>query len=425
MQTIISCNTLESQEYNPFIIGKSDELELPFEYVNGLIIIEATLQKKKKVKLLVDTGAENLILFDNSIIPKLGLQPTKSILLKGADLAHDISAQICRNVFLQFSDADAIRRDFLVLDENVLNLNETLGIKIDGLVGGRLFWGTIMEIDYQKQLIKFYSQNAYKPSNSPFVEKLEMEMVNNKPYIKAQKSMYTGSAIPVKLLLDTGSSMGLLIFLHTHPDLSLPENYIEGQIGKGLGGNITGYLAKSKTLRLSKSLFFNNVLTNYQNISECIDPDVYNHRNGILGNPILSKFKVTIDYIEQALYLEAIKNYNKNLSIDKTGIIAFAAGSKLNEYVVKYILPGTPAETMDVRVGDVIKKVGIMSTKLLTLADLNNKFAGKTGKTLRLKLKRNGTTLRKKLLLTDYLKVESSPIESNPLFYNRLLIRSK
>lgn len=407
--------SLNGQDRNPFLLFDSDQLEIPFHFINGLIVIEATLQNNVKVKLLVDTGAENLILFNKNIINYLGVEPSKKVTMKGADLSYEVTAHICRKISIKLEGARPLKRDFLVLDDNFLKIDQALGIKVDGLVGGRLFWGTVMNIDYQKQLITLHSKKSFVPPKSSLTEKLDLEMMNNKTYIKAEMTRYKGSSIPLKLLLDTGASMGLLIFLETHPELVLPDIYLEGPLGRGLGGDITGYLAKTKTLRLCKSLHFNNLVTNYQYVSDHVDPELYNNRNGILGNPILSKFKVTIDYVDQVLYLDPIKNYNKRLTVDKSGMIIYASGPKLNDYIVKYVLAGTPADEAGIQIGDQIKRVGLLPVNFLSLANLNAKFSGKEGRTLRFKLRRGSTIIKTKLKLKDYLKVEIPHFMSKPL----------
>ena len=132
-----------------FLIPTDEEVEIPFKLINGFIVVEATLNQKHKVNLLVDTGAENLILFNESIKQQLNIPNGKKITLKGADLSNEVSAEIIRNLDLQLPNANEITRDFIVLDENSMNLSGHLGHPIDGIVGGRIFWSTVMEINYK------------------------------------------------------------------------------------------------------------------------------------------------------------------------------------------------------------------------------------------------------------------------------------
>jgi len=389
------------------IDDKKEKITIPFELINGLIVIKATLGAGQNVHLLLDTGAENLILFNREIREQLHLPEGKPIVIKGADLVQQVSGQICRNVSITLPNNKPILRDFIILDDNFMNFNETIGIPIDGLIGGRLFWGSVLDINYKKSEITFYKRDAFNPPIGKGYEKISLSMEDNKPYIHADLYMYKGNKTNVKLLLDTGSSLGSLLFLETHTNFELPEKYVEGPLGVGLGGDIIGYQAKFKSLYLSNSLFFHNVVSSYQVLNEEIDTDLINNRNGILGNPILSRFRIIIDYIKSELYLKPIKNYNKNLYYDKSGLIIYAVGEKLNQFVIKYVIKGAPAHDAGLQSGDKIHRIGIVPTKLLTLSAVNRKLNKKDGKKVKMTIIRDGEKLKKSILLDDYLSVRS------------------
>ena len=387
-----------------FLIPTDEEVEIPFKLINGFIVVEATLNQKHKVNLLVDTGAENLILFNESIKQQLNIPNGKKITLKGADLSNEVSAEIIRNLDLQLPNANEITRDFIVLDENSMNLSGHLGHPIDGIVGGRIFWSTVMEINYKKQKIILQKKSKFDTPPLRDYREFDLYISSSKPYFIAQITLYDGNTIPIKVLLDTGSSLGFLLFYNTHKDLFLPEYYIEGELGRALGGPITGYISKSKLLNLGPTLHFKHLITNFQGQNEGIDPKVYNDRNGLIGNPILSRFNVIIDYVGAKLYLRPHKNYNEQLDYDKSGLILFASGPQLSTYVVRKIVEGSAADAADIRIGDIIKRVNWLPKSLLTLDLINDKLSRKSGKKIRLVIERDGVRIKKQFKLSDYLE---------------------
>ena len=382
-----------------------EKLTIPFNLINGLIVIEATLGEGKKVNLLLDTGAENLILFNPEIREQLSIPQGKPIVIKGADLLQQVSGQICRNIYITLPKNKPILRDFIILDENFLNFDASIGFPIDGLIGGRLFWGSVLDINYKKSEITFYKRDTFIPPSGRGYQKIPLTLEDNKPYIQAYLYKYKGSKTKVKLLLDTGSSLGALLFLETHKNFELPEKYVEGPLGVGLGGDIIGYQAKFKSLYLSNSLFFHNVVSSYQVLNKEVDAALINNRNGLLGNPILSRFRVIIDYIKSELYLKPVKNYNKNLYYDKSGLIIYAVGKNFNQFVIKYVIKGTPADEAGLKIGDMIQRIGIVPTKLLTLSAVNRKLNKKEGKKVQMAIIRDGQKLKKSIILADYLGV--------------------
>jgi len=332
---LICLNLCISQSKQLFLIPSKTKAEIPFDLINGFIVVKGTLNGKHEVNLLVDTGAENLILFDPKIKKKMQLPAGKKIKLKGADLITEVSAEIARNIKLKLPNTNEVNKDIIILDENEMNLSGALGYPIDGLIGGRVFWGLILEIDYTKQKLILRDKSTFSPPSPKKFRKFDLEISNYKPYFEAQIKMYSGSATPIKLLLDTGSSLGFMLFYNSHPSLYLPDNHLEGELGRGLGGSITGYISQTKMLMLGSNLYFKNLVTNFQGQNLDLNPELYNGRNGLIGNPLLARFKVIIDYVGHTLYLKPNKNYNKALAYDKSGLVLFASGKDLQAKVEK------------------------------------------------------------------------------------------
>ncbi len=402
----LSSIQLKSQSSHLILLDANKEkVSFPFDLVNGLIIVKAKIGGFRDVNMLLDTGAENLILFNKDIKQELNIPDGKEIVIKGADLIQEISGQICRNILITLPNNRPVNRDFIILDENFLNFNESIGIRIDGLIGGRLFWGSVMEINYKKRTITFYKKNAFTPPTNRGFQRIPISLEDHKPYITSKISLFTGSGISMKLLLDTGSSLGILLFLDKEKEFQLPEKFVEGPLGVGLGGDIIGYQAKFKSLNITNSLFFNSVVANYQVINQELDRRFINNRNGLIGNPILSRFHVIIDYVSSDLYLKPLKNYNKNLEYDKSGLVVYAAGKNLNQFVIRYVIKDTPAHKAGLQTGDIIKRIGWTPTRILSLASVNRKLDRKEGKKVKMIIIREGKKLRKSFILEDYLSV--------------------
>jgi hypothetical protein len=92
--------------------------------------------------------------------------------------------------------------------------------------------------------------------------------------------------------MDTGASIALLLYTDTHPQLKVPEKVIRSVLGRGLGGVIYGYLGRVRKLDFFGNSF-NDVLTSYQELPIIEDSTYMNERNGIIGNQLLDRFKLT------------------------------------------------------------------------------------------------------------------------------------
>lgn len=386
------------------LLGGEKSKEITFDYSSGFILVKIRLNNFLPLNFIVDTGAEHIILFKKEIADILGFEYEKRIPLIGSDLDREVSAFITRNVGISISDSPTLQRDLIVLEENFLDLESLVGVPIDGILGSRFFRGLIMEINYRKSKLILHDFNHYSPPSSNKFIPIDLEIKNYKPYISGLVSNATSDSIPVKILLDTGSALPFLLILNTHPELQLPNHYIKGNLGRGLGGNLEGFMGIIRELDLSNSIVFNDIVTRFQDIDPRLDPGIYLERNGLLGNPILERFEVILDFISQKLYLKPRKNYNKKFKYDKSGMTVFAFGPRLDQYYIKDVLPGTPASEADFREGDIIKKIGFWSTKFISLAKINKLLQKRSGKKIKFTIERDGKKQKKILILRDLLR---------------------
>jgi len=204
--------------------------------------------------------------------------------------------------------------------------------------------------------------------------------------------------------MDTGSGIPLLIYANTHPNLSIPEKTIIGQLGKGLGGYLLGYMGRIKQLELPTDLQFNNVLASFQRLDSTSQAfTINNHRNGILGNQVLRRFEVIIDYPDSMLYLKPTRTYKQKFNYDRSGMLIYAIGHNLKDFYVNTIIPGSPAEEAGIREGDLILKIRGLPASLFDLASINRMLMKRTGKKIKVTIERNGVRMEKSFRLRDLI----------------------
>ena len=161
----------------------------------------------------------------------------------------------------------------------------------------------------------------------------------------------------------------------------------------GLGGYLKGYLGRIHRLELGVHSF-DNVLSSFQEMTNLQDTSKLYGRHGILGNILLSRFRIIIDYPGAKLYLRPIKKYNKGFKFDKSGLGIIAVGENLKTYEVNYIIPGSPADLAGMQKGDIIKKVNFFGSSMLGLADVVRILQRREGKRIKMVVHRNGKKMK-------------------------------
>lgn len=376
------------------------KVTIPFKFIHNFIVLEARIYGIMPVQFIFDTGAEHVILFKREYTDVMQVPYDKRIPILGSDLSREIFALITRNGLLEVNGLAPRPYDMLVLEEDYFNLDEMIGTPIAGLIGGGFFKNLVIQIDYKRGELTLIDP-AYFRVPGDYVS-LPLRIKTNKPYILAEASLQDGTVVQVDLLVDTGAGVPLLLHTNSHPSLHLPEQYIRGKLGMGLGGYLEGYIGRLHNLTLG-SVDFPGVLTSFQDINEYWLLDDSRYRNGILGNQLLSRFNTYLDYMQGQLIVKPYRKRPRPFHMDKSGLILFAYGLDFNRYVVKDVLEHSPAQEADIRVDDVILKIQGLPTRLFTLDGISHILQKKAGKRVRIVIDRGGTLLRREFYLRDLI----------------------
>ncbi len=388
------------------ITNQATPIRIPFDYDNGFIAVKVRIEKLP-LTFLLDSGAEHLILFKKVYADLLDLEYDKKIELVGADLDQVVNAFISRNVSFQLDNTKEVKRDIIVLEEDFLNIEELTGQAIDGIIGTRFLRGLITQIDFKRESILLY-ENAAQIKNLDKYKKLDTEFFSNKIFIKSKIINDTQDTVSTNLLLDTGSAIPLLINTDSDSMLKLPEINMRGNLGRGLGGAIEGYLSRISQLDMGQDYVFDNLISSFQKIENDSLSQWTTPRHGLIGNPILSRFNLIIDYVNNAVYLKAKKKYNSDIYYNLSGLTLFAFGPELNNYYIKSVTEGSPADKAGLREKDILKRIGIMPASLYNLSQIYRKLSKKSGKKVKLVIERDGKKIKKTIYVDSLLDKKKS-----------------
>ncbi len=396
--SLFCLNGLHSQHN----VSIKKSIDIPFEYVNNFIIIDVVFNNKIPLKFIFDTGAEHTILTKSEYSFISGIVLGREFKILGADLTTEITANLARRVSFKISRIFIPTIDILVFKEDYFQFEEMTGVEVDGIMGANIFSHYVLEINYKRKIITLHNPISFKTPGEKFSE-IPITIIRNKPYVVAKARIDEVSpTIDLKLLLDTGASLSLLLYTDTHKSITIPPNVIKGNIGLGLGGFLEGYLGRSREIKIA-DFQLNNVITNFQDIHELIDTSLLFGRNGIIGNLILDRFNVIIDYRKELLYLKPNKKFKTVFKYDRSGLVLIASGKHLDTIVVSSVVPGSPADEAGLKKGDIIKKVGWVPAGYISMKDFIQIFQKRVGKKIKLTIRRNGERMKFEFRLRDLI----------------------
>ncbi len=392
---------VEAQRRDLILSKGLKKVEIPFEYENNFIIVKIVFNDVFPLRFIFDTGAEHTILTRREITDLLQIDYKRRFPLLGSDLKTELYAYLAHGIRIKMSDLYVTNQAILVLEEDYLRFEEFAGINVQGILGADLLRRFVVKIDYRIRKITLYDPAHYRAPKDDYVE-MPVEIKRHKPYLIAHTRLGSGDSTEVKLLMDSGANLALMLHTNTNTKLSLPAHVVRSSIGMGLGGTIDGFMGRIPRLEIA-GFSFESVTTNFQELAPDIDSAYLNNRNGILGNQILSRFTVIIDYVRSKLYLQPNRAFKNKFQYDKSGMLLAVSGPNLGSFVVLNIVPGSPAEEAGLRVGDEIKTLNGLPAALFTLEGIANKLQGRTGKKIHLNIRRESEKLKVAFKLRDLI----------------------
>lgn len=390
---------IEKPSFDLQPLTKAKRISIPFELKGGFIMVNVRLGKlKRRLRFIVDTGAENTVLFEKSLGDRLNVPYRREFQVRGADLQTILKAYLVTSVDLQLDEVLLARgRSFLVLDENVMDLSGLIGEQVDGILGADFLMRFTVEIDYDAERIILYDPRDWEPRRRD--RRLAAAFTRNRPFVFVPLAIGARAAGIRKLLVDTGADLSLLV--HTVPDslrtpsldsvflTDVPTQTVPTKIANGLGGGLRGSVGRSRSLLLADKEL-SGVITYFQPIDTAM-VETMAGRQGIIGNELLRRFVLTVDYPRRQVYLRPEgRAWKKTFRYDRSGLTILAGGPSLRTYNVADVVPGSPADEAGFRVGDRLMAVNGKPVYLMTLDGILRRLRGKVGRRIRLRVARDG-----------------------------------
>jgi predicted aspartyl protease len=362
------------------------KVDIPFQLVNDMILVDVSLNGGFPMKFIFDTGAEHTILNKSEIANLMGMRYSRKFTIMGADMQTELYAYLIQNVDIKLGRLMSPRESILVLQEDYFRFEELTGLPVYGILGASFFRQFVVSINYSTNTITLIKPNHFNGKKANYQE-IPIEVYRNKPYLYADINMANDTVQRVKLLLDTGAGLPLLIYTDTDTSLTVPANSIPGNVGRGLGGFLQGYQGRVHSLSFA-DFEMGNVVTSFQKSDSLHLYKVLNDRNGIIGNQILKRFEVVIDYWNKKAYLKPNKTFHNAFKYDRSGLVVLASGERLNQFTIQHVIPHSPADRAGLQKDDVILKINGLSARALTIVNINTVLQKKVGKRIKMTVRR-------------------------------------
>jgi len=394
---LVAINGVARAQFFGFVMeGGKDKVSFPFEIHNNLIVIPVVIEGTLKVNFILDTGVRSGIIFEKTITDILDVNYARKISILGAGENRIVEALVASNMQLSLPGVDGYGQSVLVLMENYLRLDRHIGHPVHGIIGYDIFSRFVVDINYSRQVITLHDPDTYKPSN--WRKTLPIEVIDTKPYVKMPVWIDDTTKVNGKFMLDTGASHAIVVHQDANERIYLPPKNISAVLGKGLTGNIHGHLTRVEKLKLGK-YELEEVIASFPDEASYSDSLMHEERYGTLGGEVLSRFNITIDYINSQIHFRRNSKFREDFEYNMSGIELMTVGSKFNTIQVVNVREGSVGNEAGIMEGDTVIAINGYFGKNLTLKRAYALFNSKDGKNIRMTITREGVPEKKKFQL--------------------------
>jgi Aspartyl protease/PDZ domain len=334
-------------------IVKKIPIEIP---ISNQIYLQAGINNSAPMWFLLDTGSTWTFLDANKAM-ELNIATEGSRTVETGEV-HPLSITFARGTTLQVSGLRIPIEQLAVMPLKFRHAPQIVGI-----IGSDLFKRFVVEIDYVAKTIVLFEPKNYKGHG----EILPIEILEKIPHVVVSISKGNVSSQPAKLLVDTGAAQTVVLyapFIEKHKLLETTAGTIEVAAG-GLGGGSVMRKVRAKSVTIGETAFDNPLIYFSPNRRSA------EWRDGVLGNGLLDRFKMTVDYSRRQIILEPSERLNIPTDFDLFEVELVQEGQ---QFKVKDVYQPGIAGAAGLKPGDILLALNGKETSNLNLVQIKRMF---------------------------------------------------
>ena len=315
-------------------------------FTGGVILLKARINDfPDSLNFILDTGSGGISL-DSETCVRLRMTPLpsdKTIL----GIAGVRQVKFLYNQVLHLPGLDVDSLNFHVNDYDILT--SVYGEKVDGMIGYSFFSRYIVQINYDSSRISVWTRGNFRYPRGGYMIR---PVIASLPIIGAQ--VRDARDIFARFYFDTGAGLCALLSSDFVNDSTILDSRkkIYYTSAQGLGGKATMRLTTVRDIRVGPYRF--------HKVPTYIFDDQYNvtsypNLGGLVGNDILRRFNVTLNYDRRIIYLVPNSHYRDLFDYSYTGLGLYWMNGEVR---IGDVMKDSPAEKAGFREDDIVLSVG-------------------------------------------------------------------
>lgn len=323
----------------------------------GHIIVAASVNGSRPLHLIFDTGGSNVV--TPQVAREIGLHGSGSIASGGAGESQ-VSLQLATGTTLHLGNATVAGQQFAILPLPPSIVGITGRYAVDGIIGYEVLKNFVVSIDYANKRLTLTDPKAFDPTESGAAIHFKSATI---PVIPLTFDGVAGS-----FMFDTGNAFYPTIsqeFVDAHKLASRLPGSVLVQSSGNIGGAIRSRLTRPSSIQIGSYTMTRPVFTVTTTKQGALAGTAY---SGNIGESIISRFTVTLDYDHSIIYLKPNTRFHDPFIGSRDGMSLYRPS--LDRISVGYVNPGSPAAQAGIATGDEILAVNGKPARIIGLGDI-------------------------------------------------------
>jgi len=312
------------------------------QLTGGVVILQARVDSfPDTLNFILDSGSGGISL-DSTTVDYFGLKGIPSNrTIRGIAGIKQVS--FLNNLKLHLPRLTIDSLNFHINDYSILT--SVYGEKIDGIIGYSVLSRYILKINYDSSKIEFWTKGSLRYPRGGY---LLRPVINTLPVQTAR--VKDGITINSRFLFDMGAGLNMMLTTDFIKDSSLlhKKRKFFNKQAEGLGGKIDMTMTVIKEVKLGPYRF--------RNVPIYVFEDKYNitsypYLGGLIGNDLLRRFNVILNYDRRDIYLIPNSHYNEPFDYSYTGIELYLENGQI---ILGDVAEDSPAAAVGLQEGDVV-----------------------------------------------------------------------
>ena len=324
---------------------------VPFiQFTGGVVVVRAKIDDfPDTLSFILDSGSGGISL-DSMTCVQLGLKPLPSDeFIRGIGGIRPLYFAGNNTLVLPGLKVDSL--NFHI--SNYDFISSVYGVKIDGIIGYSFLSRYIVQVNYDS--MKLY---IYTPGHFRYGVRGELlhPFIHNIPVINAP--LWNKKTVHTRYYFDMGAGLCLMLsdrFIKDSCIFCKPDQrrhkFVKSE-AQGLSGKIEMTQTVVQGLKLGKYYFHNVPTYLFDDVSNVT---AYPFLGGLIGNDLLRRFNVTLNYPEDQIYINPNSHYFDPFDYSYTGMAMYYIDGRV---VITDVTKESPADEAGVKPGDVVLAVG-------------------------------------------------------------------